>query len=1452
MMALELTFKQVCEFIKKDQRSDAPLIEAVDKLLGLTLICAQAFLGPAAVALLPTIAVKNEMVRLGKSVFKVLTSRSDQDYLAREQRMQTAYTLICYTAFFDALDQSIPQTLRTKIGLSEEKKTLLARGCGVKFECAEHASAQDVQTLAAANPIAGFPVPFPHPTETLEEQLAQRAELWRQMSQGFAEFVRKLDLWKETEEKEQAQVMERLRKLPEVAAKCFQAHYFELARRYEDFAVWANLQEHRGTGELIGSLSEYVRQHAALMASAKNVIDIGLAKMHDAVLSIPETLKTSQAAEICDSLKRHYEAKVVEPIVEERDMSHADGSPVLRFPRICDAFIPQSHQVLRYVGKARSLEDQDTWQNLPRREDLGMFLLSYLTSPYSTETPLVILGHPGSGKSLLTKILSARLMSSHFTVVRVPLREVNPEAGVVAQIEERIRAITHVGVDSWAKLSRAFKNNPPLLILDGYDELLQASGTVFKAYLNDVKTFQTNESEQGRPVRVIVTSRITLVDKVYIPDGSTVIRLMEFDRRQRDCWIGVWNRENASYFRGTGIAEFALPDDRNGDAKILSLGEQPLLLLMLALYDSEDNSLRKRESLDRTILYDSLLRRFVSREMAKDRKFQELSDSDQGKALDSEMQRLGVAALGMYNRRKLHILSEELNADIKFFGLERPVKLRGEGRELSQAELLLGRFFFVYKSEVQVKTGAEHREEAAAFEFLHNTFGEFLTADFVLRQALFEVWNIKGSCEDEDMRAKLEQNLGSADGLSRGWFSSLVYTPLFTRPVVLQMMREWVPQALKRKGITKQDFLVHLDTIILNQVKLLLEKREMPSIIRKETTEAPFGGHPLLGHIAIYSMNLMLLRVIVSGEFVFDESQIGIHEDGARPWDRLTHIWRSWFALENLNGVTAMLVSMRRGSTITLTAKGRFQLAESQSRLETYLNVAVSLGDDISAGLTGLLCYDESGGNHLELSDIDSRLRAERMGLDLSVASRRLSHVARKVRGDSALEFGKLVAQALALAVAHHASDEELTRITSSVQRGFTRLSIGCARVNPFPRARGSLFCRSVDTRIAWEISLRNASAGLALYRIAKELRESHWLEEFGFMGADCIRRGPGHRVDVLERDPETMLNWMRLVREIGHSFRPEPFEPTFEFRYLLELTELNPEAIATWVQLVREAGGGQLLRQVNPEFLKRVFNPSYLLSLAEINPEAALAWAQLATEAGCGQLLEHVAPGVWERVLDARHLLELAEFNPQVAVTWVQVLERFLGRVEPGFFARVFDPPLLLRLAELSPEAALACVQLARGIGDERFARRLELEVLERIRDPRHVLRVADRNPEVALTWLQLVREIGGDLVYSPAIPELSRLVLDWSSLPELLTQNPAAFATVLWLVRASGREARAHSQLVGILSSLRYRLSGVLSRLPISALPDLKWLMQRSDDQELAERIREWLQRVAAESAY
>lgn len=154
-MALDLSFKQVCDLIKKGQKDNHDLIDAVDKLWGLTLVCSPLLMGPAAVVILPTITVKNEIVRLGKTVFEAISKKKDDDYMARQQRMQLAYALICFTAFFEAVDGQIPEGLRRRIGFRKEEKIALANGARGKDRCSPETCAQDPASLSGTVTVHG-------------------------------------------------------------------------------------------------------------------------------------------------------------------------------------------------------------------------------------------------------------------------------------------------------------------------------------------------------------------------------------------------------------------------------------------------------------------------------------------------------------------------------------------------------------------------------------------------------------------------------------------------------------------------------------------------------------------------------------------------------------------------------------------------------------------------------------------------------------------------------------------------------------------------------------------------------------------------------------------------------------------------------------------------------------------------------------------------------------------------------------------------------------------------------------------------------------------------------------------------------------------------------------------------------------------------------------------------
>ena len=67
--------------------------------------------------------------------------------------------------------------------------------------------------------------------------------------------------------------------------------------------------------------------------------------------------------------------------------------------------------------------EESWWSGVPVTDDICHFLLVRLTSPETLQAPMILLGQPGSGKSVLTRILAARLSAAGFLAVRVELRQ---------------------------------------------------------------------------------------------------------------------------------------------------------------------------------------------------------------------------------------------------------------------------------------------------------------------------------------------------------------------------------------------------------------------------------------------------------------------------------------------------------------------------------------------------------------------------------------------------------------------------------------------------------------------------------------------------------------------------------------------------------------------------------------------------------------------------------------------------------------------------------------------------------------------------------------------------------------------------------------------------------------------------------------------------------------------
>lgn len=954
-MIKDYRFKDIEKYLKKDIEVGKEILDAFESLSDAAIIFSPIIFGSQFLPMLELLDVKDRLFSLGHKVYDFIAQKVEVDYLDRTEQIRAAYALICYTAFFDVLQDALPNTVRKKLKLKFQKKKELLEESVETTETMQLPSAvPDIQCkVFYADHVTSFP--------EIKEQLI---EIYKRVCNNLIKMISEASIFDEEKKKDNHEfesLKEILGQLPQKAIEVYEAQYLNLADQFSDFALFAQLQNFDGIHHAI----EKNKTALELVIGTTKKIDVGLSNLSNIVNSIETNYNAIQAQDIVDDLRNKYIALIQEPIIDDKEIKSDTEMMSLKFPKIVDAFIPQSYKCLSYQRKDIKLEDESVWNQIPVQHDLDKFFIRYLYSPDSIDYPLIILGQPGSGKSLLTKVLSAQLMSKSYTVIRIPLREVNAEDGIDVLVEDQIRKVTNrsLSAQGYGGFATQFKEKPLIIILDGYDELLQAKGDVFSGYLEKVRTFQQDQKAMERSVRIIITSRITLIDKARIPINATILRLLEFNPHQRQKWIDIWNSINADYFTNEKINPFSLPLKEKGKKNsIIELAEQPLLLLMLALYDSEANELARTNNIKRTELYDNLLRRFVRRERRRYvAGFEDKTPEEQEVIIDKEMNRLGVVAIGMYNRQEVVIRSRQLEEDLDTFKARR-TDGSPKAHTLKESESVLGGFFFIHKSTAQ-DVDAHSDKSESAYEFLHNTFGEFLAADFILRNTINEVKDI---LVDRKFKSSgLENKLSNPDFLNDGWFYCLMFVPLYSRPVVIEMLREHAIKALKHAleiynfefVITKDDFVDNLQYLVKNQLKMILNTRNSPSVMR--------GGMllerdiPLLGYLSTYSLNLIILACTLSpGGFEFNEedyTQSKMGELDSRPWDKLTSLWKAWFSPADLMGLSVILRAKRKNNTVILVeCNEKFEATRYEQPIDILLCVSFTLGDNLLAGLSGL------------------------------------------------------------------------------------------------------------------------------------------------------------------------------------------------------------------------------------------------------------------------------------------------------------------------------------------------------------------------------------------------------------------------------------------------------------------------------------------------------------------
>jgi energy-coupling factor transporter ATP-binding protein EcfA2 len=806
-------------------------------------------------AVLAWLDAKNEFFELSNElVQRISDKRLKVSRWGRTERIVVAIGITIVSAYFEALANATLPCRFSGLKLAKSEQIGLAGSFDDASSCVD----QILQIGDELIPKAGA---------SYDDHINLIRDYYRQLSERVCHFLLGLKVVNDLNETKRAGLVKVISTLPPKAIRLYELNFRNLCAEFPEVAFWANLREHQATHAKIAELGVALTNLNVLLSS----FAIG-----------------TPASEVRQSLARQYAAVLNEPVLEPGDIPDN-----LTIPTIKLSYVSGEFRLVNVQG-GENLADESLWQGAAKHSNLDDFLAGYITSPLAAQRPLLILGQPGSGKSLLTKVLAGQLPPSDYLPIRVVLRDAPAASDIQEQIEFAIHAATGE-VISWPSLARSAGDALPVVFLDGFDELLLATGASQSDYLRRVARFQEREAIDGRPLVVIVTTRSSVADRATVPQGSWAMRLEPFGESRIRYWLDIWNRTNAANFRRTGL----IPCSPEAVLWHKDLAEQPLLLLMLALYDASDNALlHLREEIKQSELYERLLCRFAEREILKHHPG--IFKSDLQERVEHELRRLSVVAFAMFNRGSLWVTEQDLDQDLAALLGRVNLNVRDLRAPIDQAQIVLGRFFFVYRAQARQDGAA-----LEAYEFLHATFGEYLLArlttqvldDLAARYGASTIRFDAEPVDDDLLNALLSFMAISARGQT---ISFLIELFSGRDPEVVTFYLDLLAQLFMR-----------LDSFTRTRGYGQYEPQRLSPMTRQ----------------AIYAANLLTLAVCIS-EKVNASRFLRSWTDPADAWRRLTLLWRSqltssqWQSIITTFSVSRISSRDGRDIEVSLTRSG--------------------------------------------------------------------------------------------------------------------------------------------------------------------------------------------------------------------------------------------------------------------------------------------------------------------------------------------------------------------------------------------------------------------------------------------------------------------------------------------------------------------------------------------------
>lgn len=192
-MIKDYTFRDIEKYLKKDIEAGREILDAFESLSDAAIIFSPIIFGPQFLPMLELLDVKDRLFSLGHKVYDFIAQKVELDYLDRTEQIRAAYALICYTAYFDVLQDALPSTVRKKLKLKFEKKKELLE---------ESVETAETLQLPPTIPDIHCKVFYADHVNSFSEIKEQLIEIYKRVCKNLIKMISETSIFDEEKEKD--------------------------------------------------------------------------------------------------------------------------------------------------------------------------------------------------------------------------------------------------------------------------------------------------------------------------------------------------------------------------------------------------------------------------------------------------------------------------------------------------------------------------------------------------------------------------------------------------------------------------------------------------------------------------------------------------------------------------------------------------------------------------------------------------------------------------------------------------------------------------------------------------------------------------------------------------------------------------------------------------------------------------------------------------------------------------------------------------------------------------------------------------------------------------------------------------------------------------------------------------------------------------------------------------